>query len=185
MNCESLPAFESSAWEQERSWFNHHRLKNQFENQLGAFVSMLAGNLGSEPVPWREFSRLSSEWGGIRSDLKALIGRFYIEGGPARFFRAPPLCLLPSEVRSWMEPLSRDMWWRRIGGGDLLCNVHVLLRACDAAFFDLSQLIGEYATSGDVYPSVPLADVGERFHKAVHDLSEGFTRLKQRSYVDS
>jgi hypothetical protein len=187
MSCELPPSHERSIWEQERSWFNHHRLKNQFENHLGAFVSLLAGNLGAEPVSLLEFGRLRSEWLEIRKALKALANRFCVESGPCRFFSVPPLDSLPVEVKSWMEPLTREMWWRRIGGEELVTKVWTLVEACDVAFAELDNLVaeGENRANCTIHLSVALTKAGDRFHHEVHKLSEAFTHMKQRSYVDS
>lgn len=178
---------ELSTWEKERSRFNHHRLKNQFENHLGAFVSMLAGNLGMEPIHRGEYERLKTEWLELRGALEALVRRFHDEGGPCRFFLVSPLNSLPPEVASWMEPLTREMWWRRVGGEDLVMRVRELLEACDGGFGELDGLAirTKNPGGGKIRPSLSLMQAGERFHREVHELSEALTRMKQRSYVDT
>lgn len=178
---------ERSSWERERSWFNHHRLKNQFENKVGAFVSVLQGHLGRDPVPISEFERIKLEWLELVESTRKLMTCFRTDGGPCHFFSEPPLDSLPSEVLAWMVPLTRAMWWRRIKGDSLVECTLELLAGCERAFCEFECCLRKAAGTDldEVEPSQRVGLAGQRFYREIHALSEAITRLKQPSYVDS
>jgi hypothetical protein len=99
-----------SAWQHQRSRFNHDWLKNTFIIQLGALKNMASAMLEDESQLIEACQSALWEWDEHRLEARELIEAFYYQESPKELFHILPLSNCDDETKSWLPDYIHQHW---------------------------------------------------------------------------
>ena len=128
-----------SAWQKQRSRFNHDWLKNQFLAALARWLNLL-DDLIEDPEFERTFvPTILSQWELQRVEAQSLASRFEQEMSPACLLDQPPLARFGEQDKAWLKRLVHNLWLQRYA---VLAQVNATLatiRDADVIYVAIQQ----------------------------------------------
>lgn len=101
----------SPQWQMERGWVNHVWLQNVLVT-LNHAERVCFGEVRPRDII-KSLSEDINCWQEQSPKLASLLDRFETEMSPRIYFDFPPLSNYPKETRSWLEPLTHELWLKR------------------------------------------------------------------------
>ncbi|MCX6580745.1 MAG: hypothetical protein NT166_11240 [Candidatus Aminicenantes bacterium] len=99
-------------WQTDRGQLNHNWLQNGVLVALNHALGITAGTVRSQNVR-QTLAEDIERWQERRHELPALLARFEDEMSPKIFFDREPLSNCTEEDRSWLLPITHDLWLQR------------------------------------------------------------------------
>jgi hypothetical protein len=99
-----------SAWQYQRSKFNHDWLKNTFIIQLGALRNLASAKQNADGELIEACQSAFREWYEHRLESRELIDAFRREESPKTLFSIPPLSNCDNETQSWLPDFIHQHW---------------------------------------------------------------------------
>lgn len=121
-----------SAWQKQRSRFNHDWLKNQFLPALARWLNLL-DDLIEDPEFERSFiPTFLAQWESQRAEAQRLANRFEEEMSPACLLDQPPLARFGEQDKAWLKSLVHNLWLQRYAVSAQVDEALAAIRDADA-----------------------------------------------------
>lgn len=128
-----------SAWQKQRSRFNHDWLKNQFLPALARWLNLL-DDLIEDPEFERSFvPTVLPQWESQRVEAQRLANRFEEEMSPACLLDQPPLARFGEHDRAWLKRLVHNLWLQRYAVPAQVNHALAVIRDADAICVAIQQ----------------------------------------------
>ena len=164
-------------WNARRSILNHGWLAKTYPAMLGAWRSVLSGDVRDKAFAEQFLSHGFADWERMRGDLIALVRDFPQEMSPRVLFAKPPLDKLEEPARLWLPELVHQMWWTRCSIEALLVDANSLLAAADASYIQLRHKIDSMSSDRNIEELIPELHSFVAFHALCGELSESISKF--------
>ncbi|MBK5275592.1 MAG: hypothetical protein JJE30_11140 [Desulfuromonadales bacterium] len=122
----------SPQWQIDRGQLNHNWLQNGVVVALNHASGICTGTVRPRDIT-RSLSEDINRWQERSTELSSLLNRFVVEMSPRIYFNSPPLSRCPEETRSWLEPLTHELWLQR-GMREKIDAAKAAYQKADSAF---------------------------------------------------
>jgi hypothetical protein len=99
-------------WQTDRGQLNHNWLQNGVLVALNHALRVTAGAVRPRNIR-QTLAEDILRWQERRQEVPGLMDRFENEVSPKVFFERAPLCRCSDKTKSWLVPLTHELWLRR------------------------------------------------------------------------
>jgi hypothetical protein len=128
-------------WQRLRRELNHDWLKNIYLPRLGAWMSVLQGEVEDVGLEVSFLHGGFSEWCDRSEEIGRLLASFESAMSPRTLLDEEPLCKVTCATRAWLEPVVHEMWRARVGTRELVAKAERCLTNCATLHTELSRQV--------------------------------------------
>ncbi|OQX18221.1 MAG: hypothetical protein BWK76_08215 [Desulfobulbaceae bacterium A2] len=150
-------------WQIERGQLNHNWLQNGVVVALNHAAGICSGTVRPRDTV-RSLSEDINRWQERSAELSSLLDRFEDEMSPKIYFDFPPLSRCPANTRSWLEPLTHELWLQR-GMREKIDAAKSAYQKADRAFYRIYTVLDKLPTSPTM---VDLKPICSQLHSVIN-----------------
>ena len=167
-----------SAWQHQRSRFNHDWLKNSFIIQLGALWNLARAKRDIDVEFVEACLDTLREWREHRLESRKLIEAFRVEESPQALFSIPPLSNCDEETQSWLPDFIHQHWLTTYPVETWIQDALKIWEEAEDCAGKLQSALDYLESNADT-----LATLVNDFRHSVSALSDAISRFPSRQLI--
>lgn len=150
-------------WQTDRGQLNHNWLQNGVLVALNHALGITTGTVRTRNIRQTLIEDIE-RWQERRQELPALLARFEDEMSPKIFFDREPLSNCTEEDRSWLLPITHDLWLQREKVKEKIDAATAAYEAAEKAYEPLHAALGQL-------PEAPTKEEAGAFERLLREFT--------------